>query len=245
MKNHQTRHVFILIHFPLYFWGSRCELKHENADHFTGSKVSPTSSLRIHQNQEKCVKFTTRHDLTVVVGGERQTWGRGSKRAVWKHHSSCYLFSVYLHRKLWFYIKSNPLIKASSLQHKDYGLWRCRAKALRRTVLPQTAINNDATTKFFFSSSSCVCWMLFCSFVIRWEMLPAFSAFKSSPETSWVGGFWPIWRRSSCCEKDIIIIRGCDLDTCLFQMGEMIEGRLDVEVSCGPNGTVLTAEKWL
>lgn len=87
--------------------------------------------------------------------------------------------------------------------------------------------------------------MLLCSFVIRWEMAPAFSAFKSSLDTRWVGGSWPIWKRSSCCEKDIINIWGCDLDTCLFQMGETMEGRVPVEVSCGRNGTVLTAEKWL
>lgn len=87
--------------------------------------------------------------------------------------------------------------------------------------------------------------MLLCSFVIRWEMAPTFSAFKSSPDTSWVRCFWPIRRRPSCCQKDIIIIWGCDLDTCLFQMGEMMEGRAHVEVSCGRNGTVLTADKWL
>lgn len=161
----------------------------------------------------------------VAVGGERQTWGRGSKPAAWKRHSCCYLFSVYLHRKLWLYLKSDPLIKASSLHHKDSALWCSRAKALQRTVLPQTTINNDATTTFFgFFFPPPVCWMLFCSFVIRWETSPAFSAFKSSPDTSWVGGFWPIWRRSSCCEKDIIIIRGCDLDTCLFQMGRWWKG---------------------
>lgn len=95
----------------------------------------------------------------------------------------------------------------------------------------------------FFFFSSCVYWMLLGSFVIHWEMAPAFSAFKS-PDTTWVGGFWPIWRRSSCCEKNIIIIWGCDLDTCLFQMGKMMEGRVQ-EVSCGHNGTVLTAEKRL
>lgn len=76
-------------------------------------------------------------------------------------------------------------------------------------------------------------------------MVPTFLTFKISPNTSWVAGFRPIWRHSSCCEKDIIIIWGCDLDTCLFQMGKMMEGRVPVEVSCGRNGVVLTAEKWL
>lgn len=119
----------------------------------------------------------------------------GSKAAVCK---------PYLHKKLWLYLKSEPLIKSFPPHHKDSGLWCSRAKALWRTVLPQSAINKDATTKLFiylFVFSSCVSWMLLCSFVIRWEMAPTFSAFKSSPDTSWVGGFWPIWRHFSCCKK--------------------------------------------
>lgn len=147
---------------------------------------------------------------------------------------------------LWLFIKFS-LKKPFLPHHKVFGLWCSQAKALQRTVLLQSPINKDATKSsfyFYFFFPLCVFWMLLCSFVIRWGMAPAFSAFKSSPDTSWVGGFWPIWRHSSCCEKNIIIIWGCDLDTCLFQMGEMMEGRVQVEVSCGRNDTVLTAEKW-
>lgn len=43
--------------------------------------------------------------------------------------------------------------------------------------------------------------------------------------------------------KDIIIIRGCELDTCPLWMGEMMEARMDVEVSCGRNHTILRTYK--
>lgn len=51
-----------------------------------------------------------------------------------------------------------------------------------------------------------------------------FLPFKSSPDTSWVGGFWPILRRPSCCEKTSLLPEVVILTLVSFKWGKWWKG---------------------
>lgn len=144
-------------------------------------------------------------------------------------------------------IKAHPLINTLLQGPLRSGLWLGDTRD--RTVPQQSAINKGDFFFFSFPLPLRVCVMLFVSFVIQPEFLPSFlPSFpfkkKSSP---WHGLSWGILTlveaRPPAVKRHHYYQRLWSWHLSPSNGGEMMEGRMDVEVSRRRNGTIFTALK--
>lgn len=101
----------------------------------------------------------------------------------------------------------------STTNTEVYQSVRLRLSIQRWTVLSQMAMNEDvAMPAFFYCLLNVYC--LLCHPV---RDIVYFFPFSSSPDTGWVGGFWPIFARPSCCEKTSQLSEAANLTLVLFE----------------------------